>query len=96
MMKRTRHGPNLRLQQSAAEKKFPMQTRSRWQPFRELDDDFQNRLSTLLGRPLRRTHGRRQEEPTLADWTPLAERGRLFPEALDKDDPWKFSNVLVT
>jgi homospermidine synthase len=30
------------------------------------------------------------------DWTPLTERGRLFPEALDKDDPWQFSNVLVT
>jgi homospermidine synthase len=30
------------------------------------------------------------------DWTPLAERGRLFPETLDKDDPWQFSNVLVT
>ena len=30
------------------------------------------------------------------DWTPLAERGRLFPEVLDKDDPWQFSNVLVT
>ncbi|HEX8828356.1 MAG TPA: saccharopine dehydrogenase C-terminal domain-containing protein [Xanthobacteraceae bacterium] len=30
------------------------------------------------------------------DWTPLTERGRLFPEVLDKDDPWQFSNVLVT
>ena len=30
------------------------------------------------------------------DWTPLAERGRLFPENLDRDDPWQFSNVLVS
>jgi len=30
------------------------------------------------------------------DWTPLSDRGRLFPESLDKDDPWQFSNVLVS
>lgn len=30
------------------------------------------------------------------DWTPLAGRERLFPEHLDRDDPWQFSNVLVT
>jgi homospermidine synthase len=30
------------------------------------------------------------------DWTPLKERGRLFPEVADKDDPWQFSNVLET
>jgi homospermidine synthase len=30
------------------------------------------------------------------DWSPLTERGRLFPEVVDKDDPWQFSNVLVT
>jgi homospermidine synthase len=29
------------------------------------------------------------------DWTPLDGRGRLFPENLDRDDPWQFSNVLV-
>ena len=30
------------------------------------------------------------------DWTPLAGRdGGLFPEALDREDPWQFSNVLV-
>jgi homospermidine synthase len=28
-------------------------------------------------------------------WTPLAGRGRLFPEDLDTDDPWQFRNVLV-
>jgi homospermidine synthase len=25
-----------------------------------------------------------------------SDRGRLFPENLDKDDPWQFSNVLVS
>ena len=29
-------------------------------------------------------------------WTPLQGRERLFPETLDRDDPWQFSNVLVT
>ena len=30
------------------------------------------------------------------DWTPLSDRGRLFPEAVDRDDPWQFCNVLVS
>jgi len=29
------------------------------------------------------------------DWTPLEHRGELFPETLNRDDPWQFSNVLV-
>jgi homospermidine synthase len=29
------------------------------------------------------------------DWTPLADRGTLFPEDLDTDDPWQFRNVRV-
>jgi homospermidine synthase len=29
------------------------------------------------------------------DWTPLTDRGKLFPEDLDTDDPWQFSNVIV-
>ena len=29
------------------------------------------------------------------DWTPLAGRPGLFPEDLDKRDPWQFKNVLV-
>ncbi len=29
------------------------------------------------------------------DWTPIDRRGELFPEAVDRDDPWQFSNVLV-
>jgi HSP20 family protein len=50
-----------------------MQTITRWEPIREMED-FQNRLSTLFGRaPLRRTNGHGREEITLADWTPLAD-----------------------
>ena len=30
-----------------------------------------------------------------ADWTPLAGRPGLFPEEIDKRDPWQFKNVLV-
>ena len=29
------------------------------------------------------------------DWTPLTDRERLFPEDLDRDDPWQFKNVRV-
>jgi homospermidine synthase len=29
------------------------------------------------------------------DWTPLDDRGGLFPEDTDDSDPWQFSNVLV-
>jgi homospermidine synthase len=32
---------------------------------------------------------------TYTDWTPVAGRPGLFPEHLDHDDPWQFSNVLV-
>jgi len=46
------------------------QTLTSWEPFREMEE-FQNRLSTLFGRPLRRTNGR--EEITLPEWTPLAD-----------------------
>ncbi|GAB5468938.1 MAG: homospermidine synthase [Rhodospirillales bacterium] len=30
-----------------------------------------------------------------SDWTPLTDRERLFPEDLDRDDPWQFKNVRV-
>ena len=30
------------------------------------------------------------------DWTPLQDRGRLFAEDLDRDDPWQFKNIRVT
>ena len=29
------------------------------------------------------------------DWTPLQDRGRLFPEDVDQDDPWQFKNFRV-
>jgi homospermidine synthase len=29
------------------------------------------------------------------DWTPVSDRPGLFPEDIDKRDPWQFSNVLV-
>jgi homospermidine synthase len=32
---------------------------------------------------------------TYTDWTPLTDRPGLFPEAVDKRDPWQFKNVLV-
>jgi homospermidine synthase len=31
-----------------------------------------------------------------SDWTPLSDRERLFPEDLDKTDPWQFKNVRVS
>ncbi len=30
------------------------------------------------------------------DWTPLTGRGKLFPEQLDKEDPWQFKNFRVS
>jgi HSP20 family protein len=47
-------------------------TLTRWEPLREMED-FQNRLSTLFGRPIRRGDGQGREGITLADWTPLAD-----------------------
>jgi homospermidine synthase len=29
------------------------------------------------------------------EWTPLHDREQLFPEDLDKNDPWQFKNVRV-
>ena len=31
-----------------------------------------------------------------SDWTPLSDRGRLFPEDVDASDPWQFKNFRVT
>jgi homospermidine synthase len=31
-----------------------------------------------------------------SDWTPLVDRGRLFPEDIDRKDPWQFKNFRVT
>src|SRR5205809_7439799 len=48
-----------------------MNTLTRWEPFREMED-LQNRLSTLFGRtPMRRGNGK--ESITLPEWTPLAD-----------------------
>jgi homospermidine synthase len=30
-----------------------------------------------------------------SDWTPLQDRERLFPEDLERDDPWQFKNIRV-
>src|SRR5436853_6994274 len=52
-----------------------MQTITRWEPLREMED-FHSRLSnlsTLFGRPLRRTNGHGREDISLADWVPLAD-----------------------
>jgi homospermidine synthase len=32
---------------------------------------------------------------TYSDWTPLTDRGDLFPEDIDAADPWQFRNVIV-
>jgi homospermidine synthase len=32
---------------------------------------------------------------TYTDWTPVDGRGVLFPEEVDREDPWQFSNVIV-
>ena len=31
-----------------------------------------------------------------SDWTPLQDRGQLFPEQVDADDPWQFTNFRVS
>jgi homospermidine synthase len=31
-----------------------------------------------------------------SDWTPLLDRGRLFPEEVDAACPWQFGNFRVT
>jgi HSP20 family protein len=70
-------------------------TLSRWEPLQEMEE-FQNRLSTLFGRPLRRGNGR--EEITLPDWTPLADITEDEKEYLIKLDlpEMKKEDVKVT
>jgi homospermidine synthase len=31
-----------------------------------------------------------------SDWTPLRDRGKLFEEDVDREDPWQFKNFRVT
>ncbi len=51
-------------------------------PFREVLDPCLPYLGEVVG--------------VYGDWTPLADRGRLFEEDLDTDDPWQFKNFRVT
>jgi homospermidine synthase len=30
-----------------------------------------------------------------SDWSPVEDRGQLFPESFDADDPWQFPNFRV-
>ena len=52
----------------------------------ELDHDFVLKISKpYLGKMVGK----------YSDWTPLLERGKLFPEDLDRKDPWQFRNFRV-
>jgi HSP20 family protein len=58
-----------------------MTTLTRWNPFRELDV-IQNRLNTLLGRPLLTGNG--EETLTAAEWSPLVDVSETDKEYLIK------------
>ncbi len=52
------------------------------------DMDFQRMLelaSPYLGRQV----------GVYSDWTPLKDRGQIFPEDVDVSDPWQFKNFRV-
>src|SRR5213082_3161840 len=70
-------------------------TLTRWEPLQEMEE-FQNRLSTLFGRPQRRGNGR--EEITLPEWTPLADIAEDEKEYLIKAElpEMKKEDVKVT
>lgn len=52
----------------------------------DLDHDFVLRISKpYLGKVVGK----------YSSWTPLQDRGQLFPEDLDKSDPWQFKNMRV-
>jgi homospermidine synthase len=53
-------------------------------------DDMDFRRSLAICRPYLGT-----VTGAYTDWTPLSDRERLFPEDLDKSDPWQFKNVRV-
>ena len=46
-----------------------MRSLTHWDPFRELED-VQHRLSSILGRPLKRRPDADKESMTVAEWTP--------------------------
>ena len=52
----------------------------------DLDHDFVLKISKPY---LGKLHGK------YSDWTPLQDRGKLFPEDLDTSDPWQFKNFRV-
>ena len=49
-----------------------MNTMTRWDPMRELDE-LQSRLSTLFGRAPLRKNGDKDEAMTVAEWAPLVD-----------------------
>jgi HSP20 family protein len=49
-----------------------MNTITRWDPFKELED-LQSRLSTLFGRSPVRKEGGKEEAMTIAEWAPLVD-----------------------
>ena len=54
-------------------------------------DDFDHALVLEIAKPyLGEVVG------VYGDWTPLRDRGQLFSEELDRDDPWQFRNMRVT
>lgn len=56
----------------------------------EPDDLDHHRILQIAGPYLGKLTG------AYTDWTPLSDRGRLFPEKLDHSDPWQFSNVRMS
>ena len=52
----------------------------------DLDHDYILKISKPY---LGKLHGK------YSNWTPLQDRGKLFPEDLDRDDPWQFKNFRV-
>ena len=52
----------------------------------EIDHDFVLKISKPY---LGKLHGK------YSDWTPLQDRAKLFPEDIDKSDPWQFKNFRV-
>jgi homospermidine synthase len=54
-------------------------------------DEMDDRLVMEIARPYLGQLG-----GVSTDWTPVAGRGRLYPETVDLDDPWQFGNFRVT
>lgn len=62
-----------------------MTTITRWNPFREMED-LQNRLSSVLGMAPVRPADAREENMTVAEWTPLVDITEDANEYLIKTD----------